>query len=66
MSNLQKQPKNPPSTIDYVTKSVAQIARIAFDAGQETVDRTHDLLSQVTKVREKLLITWVVIGLCGG
>ncbi len=49
MSNLQKQPKNPPSTIDYVTKSVAQIARIAFDAGQETVDRTHDLLSQVTK-----------------
>ncbi|PSB34589.1 EcsC family protein [Chlorogloea sp. CCALA 695] len=49
MSNLQKQPKNPPSTVDYVTKSVAEIARIALDAGQEAADRTHDLLSQVTK-----------------
>ena len=49
MSNLQKQPKNSPSALDYVTKSVAEIARIAFDAGQEVVDKTHDVLSQVTK-----------------
>ncbi|WP_009633296.1 EcsC family protein [Synechocystis sp. PCC 7509] len=49
MTNLQKQPKTPPSLFDYVTKSVTETFRIAFDAGQEAVDRTHDLLSQVTK-----------------
>lgn len=53
MSNLEKQPKNPPSLFDYVTKSVAQIGEVAFrkalDAGQEAADLTHGLLSQVTK-----------------
>ena len=45
MSNLQK----PPSPLDDVTKSIIEIVRIAFEAGQEAADRTHDLLSQVTK-----------------
>lgn len=53
MTNLEKQPKNPPSLFDYVTKSVAEIGDAAFrkalDAGQEAADLTHDLLSQVTK-----------------
>ncbi len=53
MTNLEKQPKNPPSLFDYVTKSVAEIGEAAFrkalDAGQEAADLTHDLLSQVTK-----------------
>ncbi len=49
MTNLDKQPKNPPSAIEQVTKSVADIARNAFNAGQEATDRVHDMLSQVTK-----------------
>lgn len=53
MTNLEKQPKNPPSLIEYVTKSVGELTEAAFhkavDAGQEAVDLTHDLLSQVTK-----------------
>jgi uncharacterized protein (DUF697 family) len=49
MTNLQKPPKTPPSPIDYVTKSVAEIVRLAFDIGQEAVDKTHDVLSQATK-----------------
>ena len=49
MSNQLKPPKNSPSPIDYVTKSVGEVARIAFEVGQEAADRTHDLLSQITK-----------------
>jgi len=52
MSNLEKQPKNPPSLLDLVTKSVAEITEATFhkalDVGQEAADRTHDLLAEVT------------------